>query len=184
MERAIETVNQPDVARLADPAQLVAAASLLEKAGRTIESTIVGLSMGRTLPPGTRVRVRGNLSDAPPAGCVIVIAGDRTLVAHRVVGRGWGRRAREYLLTRGDGMLLCDVPTPLDRVIGQVTHCDDGGGWRPVAGPPRAAGPRPWIRALHAHALRLALEIHVAFARVLVRLSFWVAARVGGARLS
>jgi hypothetical protein len=128
--------------------------------------------------------VRGALSDAPPAGCVIVIAGDRTLVAHRVVGRGWGRRAREYLLTRGDGMVLCDVPTPLDRVIGHVTHCDDGGGWRPVAEPPRAAGLRPWIRALHAHALRLALEIHVAFARLLVRLSFWVAARVGGARLS
>ena len=111
-------------------AQLVAVADLLGRAGREIESTVRGDSMGRTLPAGSRIRISRGTPDDVALGSVVAVAAGDMIFAHRVVGR-----RGTWLLTRGDGVLLCDEPVALDRVVGVVTHCNDGSGWRPVAQP-------------------------------------------------
>jgi len=154
-------VNATPTAGLADAEGLLTAASLLGKAGRTIESTIAGRSMGDTLPPGTRVRVRCGVPPEPLAGHVVVVAVHPVLFAHRVVGRGRGPRARGYVLTRGDAALLCDEPVPLDHLVGTISECDAGSGWGPLGAPPPRAGMRRLLAAAHRWAMLAALEIHI-----------------------
>jgi hypothetical protein len=176
MKRSTESVNQP--AQLADAREIIAVASLLGRDGRTIDSTIVGQSMGRTLAAGSRVRIR--CADEPaPAGAVVVVAVEGALFAHRMVGRGRGRRARGYVVTRGDGTVLCDAPVEVDRVIGIVAEYHDGEGWRPVSGPAPRPPLRGWLAALHRAAMLWALEVHVGLARALSMVSFGLARALG-----
>jgi hypothetical protein len=172
MEGSTKSVNQP--AQLANAHEVIAVASLLGRDGRVIESTIVGQSMGRALAAGTRVRIRCGTQPGP-LGAVVVIAGDGALFAHRIVGRGRGRRAHGYLLTRGDRTVLCDGPVEASRVIGTVTECREGDGWRPVPGAAGRSPLRAWLAAAHRGAMLAALEAHVALARGLARISFGLA---------
>jgi hypothetical protein len=172
MERPTESVNQPT--RIADAREVIAVASLLGREARVIESTIVGESMGRALPAGSRVKIRCGMNPAH-IGTVAVVVVDGVLFAHRIVGRGRGRRARDYLVTRGDRTVLCDAPVEEDRVIGIVAECRDGDGWRPVPGAAARPPLRAWVAAVHREAMLGALEVHIALARGLAIASFAVA---------
>jgi hypothetical protein len=175
MKRSMEAVNQP--AQLANAREVIAVASLLRQTGHTIESTIVGRSMGSTLVAGCRVRFRCGAGPAP-LGSVVVVAVDGVLFAHRIVGQGRGTRARAYVITRGDATVLCDAPTEVSRVIGTVAEYSDGGGWRPVPPPVRSRG-RAWAAAVHRRAMLMALELHVVLAGFLAAWSFRVARLLG-----
>jgi hypothetical protein len=115
---------------------------LLQRAGRDIESTIQGRSMGATLPPGTRILIQCRTDGAYPDGCVVAFVASRGLVGHRVAGRGSDRGGRSVLLTRGDGTVVCDPPLEPDRVLGEVTKWHDGHAWRPVPPAPASTAGR------------------------------------------
>ncbi len=159
--------------------QALELAPLLKRAGSVIESEIRGWSMGGTLAPGTRIRIRCGTAASYPAGIVIAFVGGRGLVGHRVVGYGRPREGGALLLTRGDGTLVCDPPIEPERVLGEVIEWRDGEMWRPLpAAPPRgllrrgaAAGMLQLVRSALAMDPRLAARIAVLFAAVARRLA-------------
>lgn len=105
---------------------------LLKNAGATIECELHGHSMGRTLPHGTRLRVRcEHRTETTPGQVVAFIAGNKVTV-HRVAARGLFGNARSYILTRGDGALLLDHPIPRSAIVGVVSEWTTGDGWRPM----------------------------------------------------
>ncbi len=171
MERSSESVNQPS--RLANAREIIAIASLVGRHDRTIESTMVGQSMGQSLPAGSRVRIR--LGAPAAVGAVGVVAVDGILFAHRVVGQCRGRRGRSYVITRGDRTVLCDAPVQADCVIGIVEQCDAGSGWRPVSGEVIRSSVRSWMAAGHRGVMLGALAAHVALANAFSIVSFGLA---------
>ena len=102
---------------------------LLQKAGTELVATIDGVSMTPTIAPGTRVRLRRADGHILQSGDVVAFEYNGRLVAHRIVRVGRTRASRRYLLTRGDAMLLNDVPVGLDCVIGIVTAQQVAGNW-------------------------------------------------------
>ena len=135
-----------------------ALAPLLRRAGSVIESEIRGRSMGSTLPPGTRIRIRCLAEAGYRTGSVVAFVAGRGLVGHRVVGRGSDRRGRTVLLTRGDGTPVCDPPVEPDLVLGEVTDWHDGRAWRPIPDPP----PITALRRLAAAGLLLLVRLTLA----------------------
>jgi hypothetical protein len=94
--------------------------------------------MSPTLTHGSRIRVRcGDGGHAP--GDVVVLADPP--IAHRVIARVW-RRARWYLITRGDASWFCDVPVSEDQILGVVTAWRTGDEWRALDPLPPARGTR------------------------------------------
>jgi hypothetical protein len=149
--------------REVDPSEVRSIASLLRGANEVIESRIVGASMGSTMPPGTRIRIQCGDASEWPIGAVVVFFTGRTLVGHRVVGRGTGR-ARDYWVTRGDGTILCDEPVDRDAILGVVTEWASDADWHPVpanvpVGPVRRAAAGAALTVL-----RVMLRIDVALA--------------------
>ena len=115
----------------------LALAPLLKRAGSVIESEIRGRSMGDTIVSGTRIRIRCGTAVDYPEGTVIAFLGGNGLVGHRVVGVGRDRLGGTYLLTRGDGSIVCDPPVEPERVLGEVIERQDGETWKPIpAAPP------------------------------------------------
>jgi hypothetical protein len=102
---------------------------LLQKVGTELVATIDGLSMTPTIAPGTRVRLRRADEHTLRSGDVVAFEYNGRLMAHRIVHIGRTRASRRYLLTRGDAMLLHDVPVSLDCVIGLVTAQQISGNW-------------------------------------------------------
>lgn len=159
--------------------QALELAPLLRRAGTVFESEIRGRSMGSTLPPGTRIRIRCGTGAGYPEGAVIAFVGGRGLVGHRMVGRGRDRRGGVLLLTRGDGTLICDPPIEPDRILGEVIEWRDGDSWRPLPAAPAAsllergtaAATLLLIRATLALDLRLAARTAVILAAVARRLA-------------
>ena len=116
-----------------DPARILSVAGSLRKPGRVIESTVQGLSMGRTIPAGSRIRITLRTGGRYDPGEVIAFVGGPYIIVHRVVCR-MRRKARSYLLTLGDGTWLPDQPISEDRVLGPVSEIHREHGWTP-AGP-------------------------------------------------
>jgi hypothetical protein len=134
------------------------------------ESTVLGESMGKAVPAGSRIRVRF-VSDANLATGQVVtyIANDR-IVAHRLVKIARSRGDR-YVITCGDGTVCCDVPVPVSAVIGIVTELHSNGTWEPAPQPqPRSFGFRLAANAFSSLVV-VALWLHP-------RCSKWVAARI------
>ncbi len=150
-------------------------APLLKRAGSIIESEIRGPSMGRTLEPGTRIRIRCGDGLGPPAGTVIAFLGGNGLVGHRIVGAGRDRRGRRHLLTRGDGSRITDPPIEPERVLGEVIEWLDGDTWRPLLPAPLQSLPGRMIAAAMLWLVRLLLAID---ARLATRTAILLA-RVG-----
>ena len=150
-------------------------APLLKRAGSIIESEIRGSSMGETLKPGTRIRIRCATGSDYPAGAVIAFLGGNGLVGHRIVGAGRDRRGRRLLLTRGDGSRIPDPPIEPDRVLGEVIAWQDGESWRPLPLAPGRSLPGRMIAAAMLWLVRLLLAID---ARLAVRTAVLLA-RVG-----
>jgi signal peptidase I len=115
-----------------DPARILTVASRLRAPDRTIESTVLGMSMGRTIPAGSRIRIDlGPPRRYAPGEVIAFVAGEHVVV-HRVVRRA-RRGPREYMLTRGDAALAPDPPIGADRVLGAVTAIHQDGQWTSVA---------------------------------------------------
>ena len=162
--------------RAAAPARFVRAedmrslAHLLKRSGSCIESEIRGPSMGPTLPPGTRVRIRCGEDLTFEPGQIVAFLSEDRLIAHRLLGRGRHGRARGFLLTRGDATALCDAPVTATTVLGIVTGRLVGDEWGQV---PPSPAPTPFTRAMQAIA-NLLLDVHPALARLFALAAFRV----------
>lgn len=124
---------------LDSPEEVAGFARLLNRGGRVVEIRSRGTSMGSTLPDGTLLRFRSGSRDVTRGDVVVVLAGPADLIVHRVVARGWGPRARDYIVTRGDDFVLCDQPIRGEAVLGVVEEQCREGQWCPV-GPPASRG--------------------------------------------
>jgi hypothetical protein len=118
----------------ADPARVIALASSLRAPNRWLESTVEGRSMGRSLPPGSRIRIELTTRERYEAGEVVAFLAGRQVVVHRVVHRGRRGAAAGFVLTRGDAPLVPDPPVRQAQVLGPVSAVWREGGW---AQPPK-----------------------------------------------
>jgi hypothetical protein len=144
--------------------ELEAVAALLRRSGTRFESTVCGVSMAPAIPDGARIRIGPPRGGTFAPGQVVACVSGSTFFAHRVVYAGRDRRGA-LVITRGDGWMLCDPPTPHERILGEVSEWWDGGAWQ-APGP--AAPLRSWRRALATSSywsVRLSLPIHREFAR-------------------
>src|SRR5262245_32949148 len=165
--------------------ELHAIAALLGKSGRAIESTIQGTSMEPTIPDGARIKVCPSPTGRYEIGDVAACVHRGALVAHRIVSFGAGR-ARGYVITQGDGRLICDRPLRREEILGAVTEFSVAGAWH---APAREASRGPLQRVLaraHLRLIELCLAIsyglacHVARATLL--LSFGLKSVLGRLR--
>jgi hypothetical protein len=120
----------------ADPARTLAVAQSLRGPGRSVESTVTGMSMGPGLGPGSRIRIALMHRARYEAGEVVAYLAGNQVVVHRVAHRGRAAAASGYVVTRGDATLVPDPPVERGRILGPVTGVWRSGGWVPPAGPP------------------------------------------------
>lgn len=119
---------------LEDPARILAVASGLRGPDRAVESTVEGMSMGRTLPAGSRIRIQLVNRLGYEVGEVVAFLAGSQVIVHRVVHRArWGA-GRGYLVTRGDVTLVPDPPVDQTHVLGAVTEVQYEGSWVAVSG--------------------------------------------------
>jgi len=148
--------------------QLLAFGTLLARSGKIIESEISGTSMGRTLPAGTHIRIQPLPAGDYGVGQIVAFVRGSTIFAHRIA-----YRTKQGVLTRGDNHSWCDLPMPVDAVLGLVTEWWINGEWQRFAEVPQRSPEQPWrIRVVRAGMhmdIRLARRISRALMR-LVRL--------------
>lgn len=125
----------------ADPARMLALASSLRAPDRSIESTVAGVSMGRALPPGSRIRIELSGVRYDVGDVVAFLAGSQVVV-HRMVYRGRLGAARGHVLTRGDSVLVPDPPLPHVNVLGPVTAVRRNDEWTEPGGAHRRSWPQ------------------------------------------
>ena len=159
--------------------QFQALASLLRKSAG-FESTIVGISMEPTIPNGANIRIRPLITSEYKEGQVVACVVGNSLFAHRIVYCGQGARSAAYILTQGDGWVLCDPPTPKNNILGMITEYSDGVIWRtPATGRLRT----PWKNMVSIASfwlIRLSLAIHYEFARRVAGLCLRIGAACKG----
>jgi hypothetical protein len=147
-----------------DAAWSLALAPLLKRTRRVIESEISGISMGSTLPAGTRIRIQCEDPASARQGSVVAIMAERGLIGHRLLWRGTDRRGNPMVLTRGDGSPVCDPPVAADRILGEITHWYAAPEWRAVPPPPRPTPLRRASAALALTVVRMAVAVDVGLA--------------------
>jgi signal peptidase I len=155
--------DKPAPATLDD--RLVIARLLLESE-REVHATARGWSMAPTIPSGATLRIERATADSLAVGDVIAFAVNHTLVTHRIVSIGQRGRARNYLLTRGDGNTLSDPPCPVHAVLGRVTAIRIGE-WSDVGSAVRRPGWRGTVAQIFDATMRCSLDLHVQLAHVL-----------------
>jgi hypothetical protein len=131
-----------------DPSRILAVAAHLRGPGRTVESTVLGVSMGRTIPAGSRIRIELVTPRRHERGEVIAFVAGHHLIVHRVV-RPAPRWPHDHALTRGDAAWIPDPPVDAERVLGAVIAIQRDGLWTSVDEP--AAG--PWLTRVLAAAV-------------------------------
>lgn len=153
-----------------DGERLLTFSRFLSKGSCEFESTVLGESMGKTVPPGSRIRVRFASDANLMAGQIVTYIANERIVAHRLM-RMVRWRGDHYVITCGDGTVCCDVPVPVSAVIGIVTELHSNGTWEPA--------PHPQARSF---GFRLAAEVFSSVVLVALWLhppcSMWVAARI------
>jgi hypothetical protein len=150
--------------------QVLAFGALLARSGKIIESEISGTSMGKALPPGTRIRIQPLPAGDYKVGQIVAFVRGSTIFAHRIA-----YRTKQGILTRGDNHLWCDLPMPVESVLGLVTQWWVNGEWQGFADVPQGSPKRPWrIRAMET-AVRVGMHMDIRLAssisRVLMRLA-------------
>lgn len=162
-----------------------AAAALLaamRRPGASFESTIAGASMAPTIPDRARIRITTTSDGIGVGDTLACLSRTGTLFAHRAVHR-LRRRGVDWVLTVGDGWILCDSPTPASRIVGVVREFDAGQGWTPTAGPAR----RGWLAGCVSRASVLfvasMLRVHPLLAQHLAGGCLHVGARLKTLRL-
>jgi hypothetical protein len=131
-----------------DPARILAVASTLRGPDRSVESTIEGKSMGRTLPPGSRIRIELVDRSRYEVGEVVAFLARGKVVVHRVVHQGQRGAARGRLLTRGDASLVPDPTVDAGNILGAVTAVHREGRWSPLDRRPRRSFPASVVASL------------------------------------
>lgn len=109
--------------------------------------------MGDALPNGSDVKIvvlKDSAARGYADGEVALFWGPegKRLVAHRVVKRGSNFRQENYVITRGDGCVLCDAPLNLDEVIGTVVQVRKAESWEPVPPPVHIPLPKRGLAGL------------------------------------
>jgi hypothetical protein len=153
-----------------DPARILAVAAHLRGPDRYLESTVEGMSMGRTIPPGSRIRVDLADREDHALGEVVAFLAGQKIVVHRIVHHGQWGGARGRLLTRGDAALVPDLPLTPARVLGPVGGIQRGGTWMPLERPPRRSFTARVIASLALAMVIGALQASPRLAEWLVRL--------------
>lgn len=187
------TTQRPDVVDAighllrADPARTLAIAHSLRAPHRCIESTVVGSSMGRALPSGSRIRVALVHRDRYERGELVAYLASGRLIVHRLVHRGRCGAARGWLLARGDATQVPDPPVAHEHVLGPLTGVWRNGEWAAADGPMRQSWSGRTLCALVAAVAVGALYVSPrAAARLLVALhrgAAWLrSAAIGGPR--
>jgi hypothetical protein len=150
--------------------QLLAFGTLLARTGKIIESEISGTSMGSTLPAGTRIRIQPLPAGDYGIGQIVAFVRGSTIFAHRIA-----YRTKQAVLTRGDNHSWCDLPVPVDAVIGIVTESCINGEWQRFADLPQGSPAQPWkIRALETvvrAGMQVDLRLAQSISRALMRLA-------------
>ena len=117
-----------------DSARVLAAAGRGDPCQHVVECELRGASMSRAIPAGSRIRIA--LGGAPyRRGEVVAFVTDTDLVVHRIVyvRQRWLRRdPLEFIITRGDAMLLPDAPINTGFVLGRVVEMCVGAEWRAI----------------------------------------------------
>ena len=155
-----------------DPARVPRLMASLRSPGRSILSTVQGMSMQGCLAPGSRIRIEMEPDQPYDVGMVIAFLAGEQLVVHRVVHRGRSGHAAGWVLTRGDAPLVPDAPVPQARILGRVSGVFKDGDWLA----PGSAAPRSLrARVLSTGIVRVAtLLLYLSpglTARLLARLS-------------
>ena len=150
---------------------LPALTALLQRGQAEIESEIRGTSMVPTLQTGDRIRIVCGDVPGIGEGDVLAFFHKGGLVAHRVVARGRSDAARDFFVTRGDGLGLCDPPVPLANVVGRVAgwRRSDGEPWRELPASPRVG----FARRAGGRVAAALLELHPGLARVTAARLLW-----------
>ena len=144
--------------------QLLTFGTLLGRSGKLIESEISGTSMGRTLPAGTRIHIQPLPANEYGIGQIVAFVRGSTIFAHRIA-----YRTKQGVLTRGDNHSWCDLPVPVDAVLGLITEWFINGEWQRFVDVPQALTERPRrIRALET-AVRASMRIDIRIARHISR---------------
>src|SRR5258708_5269422 len=106
----------------------------LKTSSADFESTVLGGSMGKALPPASIIRVRFANHSHLGTGKVGTYVARRGRGAHRVVKMAPSRGDR-YVITCGHGTVCPDAPIPVSAVSGILTEIRNNGVWRPVPPP-------------------------------------------------
>jgi hypothetical protein len=146
--------------------QLLAFGTLLARSGKIIESEISGTSMGRTLPAGTRIRIQPLPAGDYGIGQIVAFVRGSTIFAHRIA-----YRTKQGVLTRGDNHSWCDLPVPVDAVLGLVTEWWINGEWQRFAEVPQGSPeqPQPWRIRVVESAVRAGMHMDIRLARRISR---------------
>jgi len=153
--------------RAREEGPLIALAEWARQRGQPVPSTIAGNSMQATMPAGTEILI--DLDDRHYSkGRVVAALSGSTVIAHRLIGRGRGPRARHYWLMRGDSLLIPDPPVHIDVLLGAVIVKKNDEVTEPPPMPRRSMTARLAAWTLAAM-IALALEIDVRLARALTR---------------
>ena len=131
------------------PERILSIAAPLQRAGRIIESTVRGDSMGRSLPPGASIRIRLCRREAYAPGEIVAFLNGAHLTVHRLLSCGTEGRRKGMFLARGDARLLPDPPARTDSVLGVVIAVRSGSGW----GAPPPLERQRWLRRLSSTAM-------------------------------
>lgn len=115
-----------------NPGRILAVASILRTDQRVIESQIQGTSMESTIPDGSRIRIRFSDQKSYQVGQVVAFLAGTRIIVHRLAYKGRYGRAKNYLITQGDGKLLPDPPVNFESVLGLVTEFQCEGRWMPL----------------------------------------------------
>jgi signal peptidase I len=142
-----------------DPTRILTVASHLRAPDRMLESTVLGMSMGATIPAGSRVRIELGEQQRYDAGDIVTFVAGHHVVVHRIV-RWTGRGSHGCLLTRGDAALVPDRPIAETHILGRVTAVRREEGWTPVGPPPSVAGRARLTRSLVLLAVAGLLQLH------------------------
>jgi hypothetical protein len=144
--------------------QLLAFRTLLARSGKIIESEISGTSMGRTLPAGTRIRIQPLPAGDYGVGQIVAFVRGSTIFAHRIA-----YRTKQGVLTRGDNHSWCDLPMPVDAVLGLVTEWWINGEWQRFAEVPQGSPEQPWRIRVAETAVRAGMHMDFRLARRISR---------------
>jgi hypothetical protein len=121
--------------------------------------------MAPTIPHGARIKIQPLDADEYREGQVVACATGGAMFAHRIVYAGRGRVASGFVVTKGDGWVLCDSPTRRWAIMGQVTAYALNGVWQAPLGPSAHERWKQFVSRANLNLIRLSLGVHNEFAR-------------------